>query len=552
MIERQAKNLQATIEPGLTHLLIVDDDPDILASLKDIIEMEIDDCSIDLAEDVKQAELLAKQSKPDIALLDIKLGLDNGLELVPALRRINPDIACVMMTAYRDNEYTVRAVRFGANDYLYKPIEPIKLVQTIERLRHQQRLKQEIVKAEKRFHAVFEQALQWLFLIDKVGCLIESNETALAFIGQAKSSVVGQVFWDTPWWRSSPTAQESIQSGLAQIINGELFHAELNVWENEQSWQIYDVSMKPVLNSENGVDQIVVECRNITDRKKAEEEIKALNATLEERVKQRTLELEQTILLLEQENEQRRKAESLLKQAKEQAEQASRAKSEFLSRMSHELRTPMNAILGYCQLLEQDEQEPLTYSQAESIGEVLKAGHHLLELINEVLDIAKIESGKHDPVLEAVNLNEALEACLSLLKPLSTKQNIVIQAETNISGDWKVMADAKYLKQCLLNIVSNAIKYNREGGKVSLSCQNITPGRLRISVSDTGCGISSDKQGLLFQPFERLGKHYEVEGTGIGLAVTKRLVEAMNGSIGCESTEGQGSTFWIELDLVGT
>ncbi|CAK0779994.1 Histidine kinase [Gammaproteobacteria bacterium] len=233
-----------------------------------------------------------------------------------------------------------------------------------------------------------------------------------------------------------------------------------------------------------------------------------------------------------------------LAQAKEAAERASQAKSDFLSSMSHELRTPMNAILGFAQFLEIYGR--LDAEQKESISEILKAGHHLLELINEVLDLAKIEAGRIDLSLEPVELAVLVDECFDLVYPLAAARNITLQSG-NLAG-MAMRADRMRLKQVLLNLFSNAIKYNIKGGRVHLNIRQIASERLRLSVSDSGPGIPPERLELLFQPFNRLGaEHSDVEGTGIGLTITRRLVEMMGGSVGVESQIGVGSTFWIEL-----
>ncbi len=281
MLSHQIKDSHKTISSDYPHILIVDDDPDIQASIKDVLELEIYNCTIDLASDTTQAKSLAQQMPPDIALLDIKLGQDSGLDLIPTLKRIREDIACIMMTAYRDDRYTIKAVRFGANDYLFKPVEPVDLIKTVKRLLYSQALKKEIALAEARFRIIFEHAHQWIFLLDNNGRLIDANETALAFIGKPKKSVTDDFFWDTLWWQSSPMAQESIRSGFSKVMTGEIFHAELNIWKNEQDHQTFDLSMKPVADDQTGIHQIIVECWDITDHKKTEEDIKSSNETLE-------------------------------------------------------------------------------------------------------------------------------------------------------------------------------------------------------------------------------------------------------------------------------
>ena len=237
-------------------------------------------------------------------------------------------------------------------------------------------------------------------------------------------------------------------------------------------------------------------------------------------------------------------SEKALKQAKEEADQANQAKSEFLSRMSHELRTPMNAILGFAQLLELDQ---LSTDQREAVGHILHGGRHLLELINEVLDLSRIEAGRLSLSTEPVAVAQALRETMELVRPLATKREVRL-CQPEDCGEF-ILADRQRLKQVLINLFSNAIKYNRPGGSVTTRWEK-SEGSLRMSISDTGLGIPPQRLKQLFVPFERLGAEKStVEGTGLGLAVAKRLVEAMGGTIGVESIPGEGSTFSIEFQV---
>jgi PAS domain S-box-containing protein len=244
---------------------------------------------------------------------------------------------------------------------------------------------------------------------------------------------------------------------------------------------------------------------------------------------------------------ERKQAERSLLAAKEQAERANRAKNEFLSRMSHELRTPMNAILGFAQVLEI---QPLGADQREFVEEIHHAGDHLLELINELLDLSRIEAGQLAVAIATVDLGQTLEQAVQLVQPLLSGRQISLV--NRCGAALAVLADTTRLRQVLVNLLSNAAKYNRDGGRVAIDCHPTAGERLRITISDTGAGIAPDKLDSLFLPFERLGAEFSaVDGTGIGLALCRQLMQLMHGEIGVESAPGQGSSFWIELPLAG-
>ena len=232
------------------------------------------------------------------------------------------------------------------------------------------------------------------------------------------------------------------------------------------------------------------------------------------------------------------------------ADRSNQAKSKFISSMSHELRTPLNAILGFAQILNFDAEENLDLDGQEAIGHILSSGEHLLTLINEILDLAKIESGEFSVGLVATSSDEILEDCMSLGNALAEAHGITIEHHRNGAPLPHVMADPTRLKQVLLNLVSNAIKYNNPDGRVTLSTRHTDSGMFRFMVKDTGPGIPDSLQDKVFTPFERLGQEVEgIEGSGIGLAISAKLVEAMNGRIDFESTSGKGSSFWIDLPL---
>jgi PAS domain S-box-containing protein len=248
----------------------------------------------------------------------------------------------------------------------------------------------------------------------------------------------------------------------------------------------------------------------------------------------------------------RKQSEIALRQAKESAESANRAKMDFLANMSHELRTPLNAILGYAQLLETERAGPLEPKQREYLRDIMTGGRHLLELIQDILELAKIDAGRIGLKIEPIDALAVITDALPLIESMAAARAVTLHVAKPAVPLPPMLADRVRLRQIFLNLLSNAIKYNKLGGRIDVTCTEIRPGFLRLSVRDTGIGIRPERQSELFVPFSRLGAEtLAIEGTGIGLSLTKKLTELMAGKIGFQSVADEGSTFWIDLPIAG-
>ena len=378
-----------------------------------------------------------------------------------------------------------------------------------------------LIESERYNRMLFETSPIGLALWNMDGQLVDINPAYANIIGHGIEEAKQLSYWDI-------TPEKYAEFEQKQLDN---LHTTGHYGPYEKEYIHKDGHLVPVkllgqIIERKDKKYILSSVEDITKRKAAELTIQKSKEELEEKVEERT---------------------HAYKNAKEEADLANQAKSEFLSRMSHELRTPMNAILGFGQLLEMEIDDG---QSKENIQEILRAGNHLLELINEILDLSQIESGDLSVALENLDLYSILDECFTLIKPLLTKRDI--RAINNISSDaqYIISVDRTRFKQVLLNLLSNAVKYNRDEGSVILDCEVVTPKRLRISVTDTGKGLSEEQQMKLFEPFERLGAETTaIEGTGIGLVICKRLIELMDGSIGIKSKQGQGSSFWVEINL---
>jgi signal transduction histidine kinase/ActR/RegA family two-component response regulator len=318
--------------------------------------------------------------------------------------------------------------------------------------------------------------------------------------------------------------------------------AEASFWRSAEHafWVIFEVVFL-VMACRTGIRELAAIADRQAEIETVAADLRKYNAEIEAmsgQLKEANEDLETRVL---------ERTQSLIqaREAKLMAEAASRAKDEFLSRMSHELRTPLNAILGFAQLLEMN---PLDEDQGECVAQISRGGKHLLALINEVLDIARIESGRTQLSPEPVRVADAFQEVLDLVRPLGAGRGIRFQVDAEGINGHCVLADNQKLKQVLMNLLSNAVKYNRDGGEVRLSCEASGAGRLRLEVADTGAGIAVEKLSRLFVPFDRLGAEQTgVEGSGLGLALSKSLVELMGGTLTVASEPGRGTRFCVEL-----
>jgi two-component system sensor histidine kinase/response regulator len=413
----------------------------------------------------------------------------------------------------------------------------------------------ELAFSEQRFRSLSASSPVGIFQMDQEGRWIYANERCSEITGLPPEAL-GEARWLDLIEREDEAALLARRDLERALLQRSRFGCELRLRSPQGRCAWVHLLFSPLGPQSEG--SFVGTLSDVTARREADEALQRAHDELEQRVESRTHELAQANSVLEEARGEAEKARSRAEAAQAEAENANRAKSEFLSRMSHELRTPLNAILGFGQLLEIDD---LSEDQHDNVRHILGGGRHLLSLINEVLDISRIESGSLSLSPEPVSLREAVSESLQLMQPLAVPRQVSLETEwdpaLDSDGGPYVTADQQRLKQVLLNLFSNAVKYNRDGGSVRVRCvlgpiaDSSDPAAarmVRLEVCDTGHGLSPDKMERLWQPFERLGaEHGSIEGTGIGLALSKRLVQMMKGRVGASSVEGQGSIFWIEL-----
>ncbi|MEI8327140.1 MAG: PAS domain S-box protein, partial [Betaproteobacteria bacterium] len=426
-----------------------------------------------------------------------------GIEDIYELTYIRKDgsrfPAVVSVTALRDAENAIIGyLLIGTDNTARKQIEAEQKL-LAQRLRDQQFYTR----------SLFESNIDAIMTTDPSGIITDVNKQMEVLTGCTRDELIGAPF------KNHFTDPERAEISIKRVLSEKkVTNYELTARARDGKETVVSYNATTFYDRDRTLQGVFAAARDVTERKR-----------LDQVLQEKNVELESSRYI---------------------AEKASLAKSEFLSSMSHELRSPLNAILGFAQLMESDSPPP-TPSQKESIAQILKAGWHLLKLINEILDLSKIESRQMTLSEEPLSLAAVMLDCQSMIEPQAQKSGIRMIFPKFERSSF-VLADWTRLKQVLINLLSNAIKYNVKQGTVEVKCTENTPGRIRVSIRDTGVGLSPEQLGHLFQAFNRLGQEAgSQEGTGIGLVVAKRLVELMRGEIGVESTVGVGSVFWFEL-----
>lgn len=343
------------------------------------------------------------------------------------------------------------------------------------------------------------------------------------------------------------------------VRTGKPYKVEAKVFEypddKERAETFWDWSLILITNEENDAVGVLLQLLNVTSKinleqklhQKVKDDLLTYDKELETIIENRTRLLQEAIEHLKIENKERVKAEQLMYKAKAEAERANISKSQFLSRMSHELRTPLNAILGFSQLLSMGS---LDDEQQSSNSEIMTAGNHLLSMLTDILELSRIETGDYAVNIKDFSLNNIVYESIALVKHKLKFKNVEIHNLLSTEDDISLRLDETRFKEVLVNLLTNAIKYNTDNGLVSVSYKKIDNKNIRIYVSDTGKGLSKEEQKEIFEPFNRIGAEYtDIEGVGIGLTIAKKLMELMGGSIGIESDKGRGSSFYLDCPL---
>jgi len=529
----------------IVNILIVDDEPKNLTVLESLLNDP--GYRVVRAESADQALLALVAEDFALLILDIRMPDMSGFELAHMIkeRKKTAHVPIIFLTAYyNEDQHVLEGYGSGAVDYLYKPVDAAilrskaavfaelyrksrecgmanrdLLVEVSQRRQAEQQLRELNDTLERR---VAERTLALRASEEKYRSLFDSIDEGFCII----EKVLGDTGATLNFRYIEVNPAFEIQAGVSNVIGQTLRQVFPDL--TEQWYVTFDTIL------------------DTGEPTRFERELSAGGPVMELYAFRVEGETPGRVAVIFKDISLRKRVDSELKDALAAAEKANRAKSEFLSSMSHELRSPLNAILGFAQLME-TESPPLAPMHKDSAKQIITAAWYLLELINEILDLAQIESGRTSMSMEALSLEELLRDCQAMIDPQARKSGIGIRF-AHPEASLFVVGDRTRVKQVFINLLSNSIKYNRAGGTVDVTSSACPDERVRVSFRDTGEGLGPDQLAQLFQPFNRLGQETGFEeGTGIGLVVSKKLIEFMGGTIGVQSTVGVGSVFWIEL-----
>jgi signal transduction histidine kinase/DNA-binding response OmpR family regulator len=565
-------------------ILVIDDDRDYNEGICE--SLELDGYQTAAAYSAKNAQDLIKNFDADIALIDVHLGQDSGIDLIPDIRRIRPNIRCVIITGQADVDTAIQAVKKGAYDYLRKPTKMEDLLATLERCWDLQKLENDKFEAE----GLLRQRNQDLETINQrlrtmvdttrkiVGCsglqrlapqllkefarnmgaeggsmyLVEESGLKLAHTldpGHALDLIQFPL-------RQGSIIEQAFDTGAPILVQD----IDSNCDFSESGWSGYkdgSLLVMPLPGASGKMLGIVTfHNKTIPPFTTQDKEIGTILGSFSYEAIRAARAAEQLRDTLERQRqyleEQVNERTGALLVAKESAESANREKSRFLSSMSHEVRTPLNAIIGFTELMSQDVAGPLTGKQREYIQYVNESGNYLLELITDLLDVSKIDSGAIELELEPVSIDFLFDAAGTMIRDNVINGNLDLKIQADIK--LTVNGDHRRCLQILLNLLTNALKYTQDGGTIEIGATQLDNSFVKILVKDSGIGLDKEDQSRIFDEFHQVDPKRDsaLGGSGIGLSLTRRLVELHGGDLGVESIKGEGSSFWFTLPIYDT
>ncbi len=514
---------------------IIDDDVDFASALGDFLELN--GYCVQMAHDDAGARALMCEFEPEVALVDLRIGRDSGLEVISRLKRDRPSLTCVIVSA--EIKTAVEAFRQGAHEYIRKPLYNDEVLAVLDRCFEKRRLELEkeaaeaaLAESEARNRAVLESVVDGIISIDERGTIRSINPAAERIFGYRPDEVVGR---NVNLLMPEPFLSEHDGFPARYLVTGRAVEGL------RKDGAIFPLDLVISTVPQEGGKFFIGVIRDNSRRKRVDEALQRAHDELEARVEERTREL--TVELAE-----RWRVEAALRAAKESAETANRAKTEFLATMSHELRTPLNAILGFAEVLKTSPDVSVGEKQEDYLDIITQSGDHLLELINDILDVSAIEGGKLGLHEEIVNVATLVEASDRMIRARAAGGQVSLSITLPEAG-LGLRSDEKRMKQILLNLLSNAVKFTPAGGVVSLDVRVADDGEMVFKIADTGIGM--DKAGLakamtMFGQVDgSLARQYE--GAGLGLPLAQRLVETHGGTLELDSRLGVGTTAQVRM-----
>ena len=527
-----------------TRILVVEDEIIVARDLKNILEA-MGYVVTGMVASGGEAVRRVAETRPDLVLMDIMLGGSmDGIEAADAILA-QYNVPVIYLTAYADSATLQRAKITEPYGYLLKPFAERELEVAIEMGLYKHRMRNRLRESEQWFAATLKSIADGVIATNTEGKVKFMNPVAEYLTGWKEEDAIGK--------NVSEVLNISIlnlHEGISRATDegdSRYFESRMILIARNGKEKYIDFSIAPIEEEDGEYTGGVLAIRDITRRVQVEDELRRHRDHLEEMVRDRTAELTYTNDMLRLEVSEKEKAREELKQAKDRAESANRAKTEFLANMSHELRTPLNSIIGFSKLMKM---QTTNDDFKIYLDNMLSSGLHLLNIINDILDLSKIEAGKMDYEKRPLNIRTIVFSCVSIMAVQAKEKKINLDVAWSISHDIMVCGEEKRLQQIFINIISNAIKFTAENGHVMVR-PRLWNGLIEVDVIDDGIGIKKEHLGYIFEKFSQVGSGLGRgnSGTGLGLTITKRLVEAHNGKIRVESSEGVGSTVTVALPV---